>query len=244
MKKTVLITGASRGIGRAAAVKFAHEGFCVAVNYRENAAAAEKALIELRNSGAECAAFRADISQEDDVRRMFDEVKSTLGEVDVLVNNAGIALPQGLFTDFSDRDCRRVFDTNVMGMMNCCRAAVPDFVRRHSGSIVNISSIWGICGGSCEVIYSAAKAAVIGFTKALAKELAPSGVRVNCVAPGFVNTEMNAHLSKADIDAFASEVPMMRICEPREVAESVFFLASGAADYITGQVLTVDGGLI
>lgn len=242
MKKTVLITGASRGIGRAAAHRFAAAGFTVIANYKSNEHAAEEVRQELDGMGADCMFIRADVSRPEEVHAMTERIYSECGGVDVLVNNAGVALPQGLFTDFSDKDCRMIFDTDVMGVMNCCRELVPHFVKVHRGKIINISSVWGVRGGSCEVIYSAAKAAVIGFTRALAAELAPSGINVNCVAPGMIDTDMNAHLSEEDMKSFAEEVPLQRIGKPSEIAETVFFLASDAASYITGQVLTVDGG--
>jgi len=173
-----------------------------------------------------------------------EDIIEKFGAIDVLVNNAGIALRQGLFTDFLLADAKAVFDTNVFGMMNCSRAVIPHMIRQKSGKIINVSSIWGVCGGSCEVIYSSAKAAVIGFTKALAKELAPSGINVNCVAPGMIDTDMNSHLSKEDMEAFCEEVPLGRIGLPKDVAESLLFLASDCANYITGQNLIVDGGII
>lgn len=241
--KTVLITGAARGIGRAAAFKFAEEGFAVAVNYKRSREAAEKVCVEIEARGGCAAAFCADISDYGAVRKMANDVVECFGGIDVLVNNAGVALPQGLFCDFDSETAQRVFDTNVFGMMNCCRAVLPYFVKKHSGKIVNLSSVWGVCGGSCEVIYSASKAAVIGFTKALAREMAPSGICVNCVAPGMIDTDMNAHLSVEDMEAFREEIPMMRIGNPQEAAAAIFYFASDAASYVTGQVLSVDGGI-
>ena len=242
--KTVLITGASRGIGRAAAIKFAQEGYSVAVNYRENADAANEVCRQIAQNGGIALPFKADISNGAEVKAMAAEIYEKLGEIDVLVNNAGVALKQGLFTDFSEEDVADVFNTNVFGMMNCCRECIPQFVKKHSGKIINVSSVWGVCGASCEVIYSASKAAVIGFTKALAKELAPSGINVNCVAPGMVETDMNSHLSNDEIEAFKNEIPMMKIGKPDEVADVIYFLASEASGYMTGQVVSVDGGII
>lgn len=243
MMKTVLITGAARGIGRAAAFRFAEEGFAVAVNYKNSREAAETVCSEIKRRGGCAAAFCADVSDNDAVVKMIDAVVERFGGIDVLVNNAGVALPQGLFCDFDAEAAQRIFDTNVFGMMNCCRAVLPHFVRKHSGKIVNLSSVWGVCGASCEVIYSASKAAVIGFTKALAREMAPSGICVNCVAPGMIDTDMNAHLSAEDTEAFREEIPMMRIGKPWEAADTIFYLASEQAAYITGQVLSVDGGI-
>lgn len=242
--KTVLITGASRGIGRATALEFAKNGWQVAVNYNKSETAAKELCDEIISLGGFTKSYQADVSDNVAVFDMINSAVADFGGIDALVNNAGIAPVQGLFTDFTDSDAKQIFDTNVFGMMNCSRAIIPHFVSKKSGKIINVSSVWGITGGSCEVIYSASKAAVIGFTKALAKELAPSGICVNCVAPGFIDTDMNAHLSKADIEAFCEDVPLGRIGKAQEVAKSICFLASEDASYITGQVLSVDGGLV
>lgn len=242
--KSVFITGAARGIGRAAALKFAEEGYSVAANYLKNDTAAESLREEICSKGGVCELFRADISDSAAAKEAVCGAESLFGGIDVLVNNAGIALPQGLFTDFEAEDYERVFATNVFGMMNCSRAAIPFMVREKAGAIINLSSVWGVCGGSCEVVYSASKAAVTGFTKALARELAPSGIRVNAVAPGFIDTDMNMSLSEADREAFCEEVPLGRIGSASEIAETIFFLASDGAAYITGQTLSADGGIV
>lgn len=242
--KTAMITGASRGIGRAIAIKLAQKGYDVALNYNKSKTEAETLRNELENLGVKAQIFGADVSKNDEVQKMTRDALSFFGGVDVLVNNAGIALPQGLFTDFDDSEARSIFETNVFGTMNCSRAIVPHFVSKKAGRIVNISSIWGISGGSCEVIYSASKGAIIAFTKALAKELARSGICVNCVAPGFIDTDMNSHLSQEDKAAFAQDIPLGRIGTAGEVAEAVAFLASDAANYITGQTITIDGGIL
>lgn len=242
--KTVLITGASRGIGRATALKFAQNGFAVAVNYNKSKAEADELCKEITEGGGVAKAFCADVTNESLVRQMLEEINTQLGGIDVLVNNAGIALPQGLFTDFDAEQAQKAFDVNVFGMMNCCRQVIPRLVSRKAGKIINISSVWGVVGASCEVIYSASKAAVIGFTKALAKELAPSGIYVNCVAPGLIETDMNAHLSQADKEAFADDVALGRTGNADEVAELIFFLASDSASYITGQTISIDGGIV
>ncbi len=241
--KTVLITGASRGIGRAAAIRFAKEGYAVAINYNKSRQAAEDLKSEIQALGGNAELFLADIQDNMQIEKMFQNVKATLGEIDVLVNNVGIALPQGLLTDFDDSDIRRVFDTNVVGMINCTRAVIPGMIQKKSGSIINISSVWGCFGASCEVIYSASKAAVLGFTKALAKELGPSKIRVNAVAPGFIDTDMNAHISDADKEAFAQSTALGRIGKAEEIADIIYFLASDDSGYITGQTISADGGM-
>jgi len=242
--KTVLITGGSRGIGAETAKIFAKSGYNVAINYNNSKDAAQSLCNEIKALGGCAEIFKADVSDVGQAEKMVEDIIEKFGAIDVLVNNAGIALRQGLFTDFLLADAKAVFDTNVFGMMNCSRAVIPHMIRQKSGKIINVSSIWGVCGGSCEVIYSSAKAAVIGFTKALAKELAPSGINVNCVAPGMIDTDMNSHLSKEDMEAFCEEVPLGRIGLPKDVAESLLFLASDCANYITGQNLIVDGGII
>ena len=236
--KTVVITGSSRGIGAATAKLFAENGFNVCVNYFHS----EKAAKELTASLPSAVAVKADISKKADAVALIEAATETFGHVDVLVNNAGIALPPQLVTDFSDADYDRVFDINMKGVHNTVSAVLPQMVNRKSGSIVNISSLWGVVGGSCETVYTASKAAVIGYTKALAKELGPSGIRVNCVAPGFIRTEMNARFSEEEIASFAEETPLCRVGDPQDVAKAVFFLATDMSDFITGQTLCVDGG--
>lgn len=242
--RTVLITGASRGIGRATALRLAQDGYNVAINYNKSKAMAENLKVEIQGLGGIAETFGADIADEEQTKKMVTAVIDKFGGIDVLINNAGIALPQGLFTDFSANEAKTVFDTNVFGTMNCSRAVIPHLVGKKSGKIINISSIWGISGGSCEVIYSASKGAIISFTKALARELAPSGICVNCVAPGMIDTDMNKHLSKADKAAFAEEIPLGRIGTAEEIADTICFLASERSDYITGQIIAVDGGFI
>lgn len=236
--KTVVITGSSRGIGTATAKLFAENGFNVCVNYFHS----EKAAKELTASLPSAVAVKADISKKADAVALIEAATETFGHVDVLVNNAGIALPPQLVTDVSDADYDRVFDINMKGVHNTVSAVLPQMVNRKSGNIVNISSLWGVVGGSCETVYTASKAAVIGYTKALAKELGPSGIRVNCVAPGFIRTEMNARFSEEEIASFAEETPLCRVGDPQDVAKAVFFLATDMSDFITGQTLCVDGG--
>lgn len=213
----------------ATATLFAENGFQVAAVSRSGIAP-NKTL-----------AVRADITNAEDVSKMADTVHSTLGDIDILINNAGIALPQDVITNISEVEYTQVFDTNMKGMHLCTSALLPDMLKKKSGCILNVSSIWGICGASCEAVYAASKAAVIGYTKSLAKELGLSGIRVNCIAPGFIETPMTEHLSAQDKAAFAQQTALNRIGKPQEVAHALLFLAT-AATYITGQTLCIDGG--
>ncbi len=235
--RNILITGASRGIGAACAREFAENGDRVFINYNSSKSEAEKIAAE---TGA--IPVKADVSNSDEVKRMR-EIIGSCGKLDVLINNAGISQIK-MFTDITESDWDNMFSVNVKGMYLVTRAFVDDMIAAKSGKIINVSSMWGVMGGSCEVHYSAAKAAVIGFTKALAKELGPSNINVNCVAPGVIETDMNAHLNSDDLEALKNETPLMKIGTPDDVAKTVFFLASRNADFITGQVLNVDGGMV
>lgn len=243
INKTVLITGASRGIGAAAALRFAALGYRVAVNFNTSEQKAIALVNQIRQSGADALAIKGDVSKTDEVARMFDECKRRLGGVDVLVNNAGIA-QQKLFTELTEEEWDRMFEINVKGIYLCCRAALPGMIHQKSGKIINISSIWGLTGASCEVHYSAAKAAVIGLTKALAKEVGPSNIQVNCVAPGVIETDMLASFSPEDKAALKEETPLMRLGTPEDIAAAICFLSSPEADFITGQVLSPNGGFV
>ncbi len=241
--KTVLITGASRGIGRACALRFAREGHRIIINYKNSADAALTLESEIKSLGGYARTYCADVADSSQVGAMFEMIEKDFGGVDILVNNAGIARTK-LFSDTTEADWDEIFDTNVKGMYNCTHRALPYMIDKKSGKIVNISSIWGISGASCEVAYSASKAAVIGFTKALAQEVGPSGICVNCVAPGVIDTDMNSALSEDDINSLADQTPLCRIGTAEEIAESVYFLASDGANYITGQVLSPNGGFV
>lgn len=242
-RKAVLITGASRGIGRAAAELFARRGYGVLINYRQDAAAAHELEKQLMDSGADALAVQADVAQEDQVLRMMEIAVKRFGFIDVLVNNAGIA-SQKLFTALTSEEWRRMMAIHVDGTFHCCRVVLPAMIREKRGAIVNVASIWGLSGASCEVAYSTAKAAVIGMTKALAREVGPSGIRVNCVAPGVIDTAMNAAIGADILDTLAEETPLGRIGTAQEAAQAIAYLASEEASFITGQVLTVDGGFI
>lgn len=237
-QRVVLITGGSRGIGAAAARRFAAGGDKVVINYCRSREQAEALAAETGGW-----AVGADVSDPEQVRNMVDNVLDKFCQLDILICNAGIA-QQKLFGDLTDQDWRRMFAVNVDGIFYTIRAALPHFIHRKQGRILTLSSMWGQVGGSCEVAYSAAKAAVIGMTKALAKELGPSGIAVNCVAPGVIDTEMNANLGLEDLAALAEETPMGVIGKPEDVAEALWYLASPGAKFVTGQVLAPNGGLI
>ena len=236
--RTVLITGGSRGIGAACARKFAAEGCQVAVNYKHNKEKAEALATEIGGI-----TVRADVADPVQVQNMVDTVLERFGQLDVLVCNAGVS-HVGLLTDMTDAAWRRVFAVNVDGVFHCCRAVIPHFVHRKAGSIVTVSSMWGQVGASCEAAYSASKGAVIALTKALAKELGPSGIAVNCVAPGVIDTDMNRALTADDLAALAEETPLGSIGTAGQVADAVWFLSGGQERFLTGQVLGVNGGLV
>lgn len=243
-RPSVLITGASRGIGAACARRFAQAGWDVGVNYCHSRQQAMELTEELKALGVRAAAIQADVSRSGQAAEMVSAAEREFGALDALVCNAGVAGVQALLTDLTDEQWRWTAGTNLDGVVYTIRAAVPGMVRRQKGSIVTVSSMWGLTGGSCEAAYSAVKAGVIGLTRAMAKELGPSHIRVNCVAPGVIDTDMNAHLTPQDMQALAEETPLGRIGQPEDVAEGVFFLASPASSFITGQVLPVDGGMV
>ena len=238
MKKTVLITGGSRGIGSAIALRLAEDGFFTVINYNTSRESAE--IIASITGGI---AVKADISDDTQVEEMMNCINLRAGGVDVLVNNAGISV-SGLFCDIPIQREKRLWDVNVGGTFNCTRAVLPRMINKKSGKIINISSMWGEVGASCEVHYSAAKAAIIGFTKALAKEVGPSGINVNCITPGIIQTDMNKHHSKETIEELIYETPLERLGTPEDIAKAVSFLASEDSDFITGQILGVNGGFV
>lgn len=238
MEKTAVITGGSRGVGRATVELFAKAGWRVLFSFLRS----EKEAKALANATG-ALAVKADVGDRRQAEALVLRAEAEFGRVDALVNNAGIA-QQKLFTDLTDGDWDRMLAVNLTGVFACCRAALPGMIRRKSGAIVNVSSMWGQVGASCEVHYSAAKAGVIGLTKALAKEVGPSGVRVNCVAPGVVATDMNRALSEDDLRSLEDETPLGRIGAPGEVARAILFLCSDDASFITGQVLAPNGGFV
>lgn len=243
MKRTAFVTGASRGIGRAIARTLAREGCAVGINYLKEKEKAEELVRELRGEGFSAMAVQADVSDRAAITAAIRAVEREFCEIDVLVNNAGIS-QQDLFQYTDEVLWRRLFAVNVDGAYNTIQAVLPAMIARQSGSIVNISSMWGLRGASCEVSYSATKAAIIGLTRSLAMELAPSHIRVNCVAPGVIRTDMVEKLGQETIEALTEETPLGRIGTPEDIAEAVAFLAGDKASFITGQVLTADGGFI
>ena len=234
MKKIALVTGASRGIGKAAALALARDGWTVHVNYIQSRAAAE--AVAAQTGGM---AICADVSDGQAVEAMFEKIEP----VDLLVNNAGVS-EQSMFQDVSDEMWHRYFAVNVDGAFYTSQAVLPPMLHRHAGCIINISSIWGLRGASCEVTYAATKAALIGLTRSLAAELAPAGIRVNCVAPGVIHTDMLDALPPEIVPQLVEQTPLGRLGKPEDIAEAVAFLADERASFITGQVLTADGGFI
>lgn len=243
MAKTVLITGGSRGIGRACVELFARRGWRAVFLCRTRADAAKTLVDKLRAEGCDAEYFLCDVSDRTRVDEVVGEILRRCHRIDALVNNAAISQIK-LFTDLTPEDWRRMFAVNVDGVFNCTQAVLGGMISEKSGAIVNISSMWGQVGASCEVAYSAAKAAVIGLTKALAKEVGPSGVRVNCVCPGVIDTDMNAALDEETRAALRDETPLERIGTPEDVARAVAYLCSEEASFITGQILGVNGGMI
>lgn len=243
MKKVALITGSSRGIGRAVAAKLASDGYAVCINYIERQDKAEELVKALTAAGCDAMCFQADVADADAVDAMAKAVRERFGHISLLVNNAGIAR-QCLFQDISREYWKRIFDVNLNGAFNTIQAVLPNMLHEHSGCIINTSSIWGLHGASCEVAYSATKHAIVGLTRSLAQELAPSGIRVNCVAPGVIDTDMVQVLGSDTLSELAGDTPVGRLGTPEDIAALVSFLASDAASFITGQVITSDGGFI
>lgn len=242
MAKSVLIFGGSRGIGAATALYFAEKGYKVAITYNNSGYAAKIMQQNMVANGVEFIAIPCDVTSSVQVDSAIKQTVSAFGGLDAVINNAGIA-EQKLITDVTDADWQKMLNTNLSGVFYACRSASKVMVNQKNGSIVNVSSIWGITGASCEVAYSATKAGIIGLTKALAKELGPSNIRVNCVAPGVIDTEMNSNLDIGALAALADETPLGRIGTTEEVAKAIYYLANDA-DFITGQVLSPNGGIV
>ena len=243
MRKIALITGGSRGIGAACVRAFARAGYAVVFLYNRSVDAANEMVRSLREEGCDAAAYACDVSETQQVSAVLADILRSYRRIDVLVNCAGIA-HIGLFTDMTEDEWDHLFAVNVRSAFSVTKAVVPGMISRQQGSIVNVSSMWGEVGASCEVAYSATKAALIGMTKALAKEIGPSGVRINCVTPGVIDTDMNASLTDDDRASLAEETPLGRIGSAEEVAKTILFLCGEDASFITGQVLGVSGGLV
>ena len=243
MKQVALVTGSSRGIGRAVALELAREGYDVCVNYLQHREAAESLVSQLREMGGEAIAVQADVADSRAVEDMVRQTEDALGPVTLLVNNAGISW-YGLFQDTDDSTWDRVLAVNLTGARNAARAVLPRMISEKAGCIINISSMWGLRGASCEVAYACSKAGIIGLTRSLALEVAPSGIRVNCVAPGCIETDMVRVLGPETRDMLIGETPLGRLGAPEDIAHAVAFLASEKASFLTGQVLGADGGFI
>lgn len=240
--KHVLVTGASRGIGRAVALAFAKDGWNVAVSCRHNSPQLESLQAEIENTGVTFLSFIGDMGIEKDVCEMFHRIRESFGTLDVLINNAGIS-HIGLLQDMSLAQWDAVINTNLTSVFLCCKEAVPMMLANQSGTIINISSVWGSAGASMETAYSASKGGMNSFTKALAKELAPSGIPVNAIACGVIDTSMNGFLSPEEKHSLIEEIPAGRMGSPADVAELALALA-GSPRYLTGQIITLDGGWI
>lgn len=237
--KTVLVTGGSRGIGKSIVEKFALEGYNVVLNYSKS----EEAAFKISEKFSNVKIYKADVSIKKDVINMIDFAKENFSTIDVLINNAGVS-STGLLQDLSDEELNRIFSVNVYGVFNTTRAVLPQMISNHRGKIINISSVWGMVGASNEVAYSASKAAIIGFTKSLAKEVGPSNINVNCIAPGIVMTDMVSDYTVEEFDNIRSNIPLDRIGSTEDIASLAYFLASPEADYITGQVISPNGGWV
>lgn len=240
MSKTIIVTGASRGIGRAVALELAKKDINIIINCVHNSDLLNDVRNKIIEKGACCTAVVGDVSNFDTAAEIFDTAHKLYGHVDILINNAGIS-HISLFQDLTPDDWKHIMNVNLGSVYNCCHFAVKDMLASHSGKIINISSVWGNIGASCEVVYSASKGAVNSFTKALAKELAPSNIQVNAIACGAIDTDMNRHFSREEIESLQDEIPAGRMGQASEAARTVRFLCE-APEYLTGQIITLDGG--
>lgn len=239
MKSVAFVTGGAKGIGSAVVKRLINDGYKVAFTYNSSEEKAQKICDDI---GENCKAYKLDITDSNAVKAVVDDIEKNFGEIAILVNNAGVA-EQALFTDITDEMWHRMIETNLSGAFYCSRAVLKYMINRKSGKIINISSIWGETGGSCEVHYSASKSGLIGMTKALAKEVGLSGITVNSVSPGVILTDMTSHFDEDTMNALKEETPLYRIGTPEDVAGAVAFLASKDADFITGQNISVNGGM-
>lgn len=240
-RRLALVTGSSRGIGAEIAIRLAKDGYDIAVNYNKSEEQARKVIERIKDIGVKGIMIKADVSNRAQVEEMFDSIRRSIGNVDILVCNAGISYVSQI-QDITQEEWRQIFSTNVEGTFNVIQCALPYMLSEKKGSIITISSMWGLRGASCESAYSASKAAIIGLSRSLASELAPSGIRVNSVAPGVIHTDMMDDFSKETLENLAEETPLRKLGSPKDVAEIVSFLASDNSSFITGQVVGVDGG--
>lgn len=239
MNKVIIVTGGSRGIGANIVKSLAKDCDKVILNYNKSEEFAKQIQKELEKENIKIDIFKADVSKKADVLAMIEYVIEKYNRVDVLINNAGIS-QEKLFTDISDEEWKRIMDVNLNSVYYCTKAVIPYMIQKKCGCIINISSIWGVTGGSCEVGYSTSKAAIIGFTKALAKEMGPSNIRINCIAPGIIDTDMNKNLNETDIEAIKDEIPLNRIGLTEDIAKCVKWLIED--NYTTGQIININGG--
>ncbi|WP_058486751.1 elongation factor P 5-aminopentanone reductase [Defluviitalea phaphyphila] len=241
--KVVLVTGSSRGIGKEIALSFAKKGATLIINSSKTKNDLELLKNKIENLGGKCLYFLGDVSNYDFVASMFQTIYKHFEQIDILINNAGIS-KVGLFTETTPKQWKEIIDVNLTSIYNCTYLALPPMIRNHRGNIINISSIWGVSGASCEVAYSASKGGVNSFTKALAKELGPSNIRVNAIACGVIDTDMNNWLNDEEKKDLLDEIPLMKMGTPKDVANLCLYLASNKSSYLTGQVINLDGGML
>ena len=241
--KTVIITGASRGIGKSIAELLANNGYNILLNYNNSENIAFDLYRKLKSEGLSVRIFKADVSKREEVHLMMEYCIKEFCSIDILINNAGIS-QEKLFTDITDKDFDDMIDINLKSVFYCCQEALKYILPNKRGKIINISSIWGIVGASCEVHYSAAKAGIIGFTKALSKELGPSNIQVNCIAPGVIKTDMLSLHTEDELNTLQCNTPLMRLGNPNDIAGCALFLASSYSDFITGQIISPNGGFV
>lgn len=237
--KTVIVTGGSRGIGAAIVEELASNNYNIVLNYNNSEQSAKQIQNELKENGINIEIFKADVSKRDEVKELIDFTIKKYNNIDVLINNAGIDQIK-LFMDTTDEDWKNIIQTNLTSVFYCSQEVLKNMIHNKNGCIINISSIWGITGASCEVAYSASKAAIDGMTKALAKEMGPSNIRINSIAPGFVETDMNKNIPEEEIEEIKNEIPLGRISKPEEITKSIKWLIED--EYVTGQIISVNGG--
>lgn len=241
--KTVIVTGAARGIGKSIVELLANNGYNILINYNHSETIAFDLYNKLRGEGKSVKLFKADVTVRSEVKAMMEYCKKQFGSIDILINNAGVS-QEKLFTDITDEDFDNIIDGNLKSVFICCQEALKYILPKKRGKIINISSVWGIVGASCEVHYSAAKAGIIGLTKGLSKELGPSNIQVNCIAPGVIQTDMISMHTEIELNVLQENTPLMRLGSPNDIAGCALFLASPHSDFVTGQVISPNGGFV